>query len=284
MDFNVLARWLLTRLCKLFICLFIWRIKMRKTLIAAAIAASFAAPAFAEDAPESTLTYNVGAVSDYVFRGITQTRGEGAVQAGVDYAHASGLYVGAWGSNVKWVGDGGYYDKGDYLELDIYGGYKWAVGDVGMDVGLITYNYPGSLISGMKTPDTQEVYIGATYGIATLKYNYVVSDNFIGWYQTGPYKKSQGSGYTDLTVTYPVNETLSLIAHVGSQFVKNRTDASYSDWKVGVTKDVGFGVVGLAVTGSDAKQKAGEAYDKTLWGNEVDIAGTRVALSFLKTF
>lgn len=260
---------------------------MRKTLIAAAVAASFVAPvAFAEEAaPEvPALTANVGVVSDYVFRGISQTRGTGALQAGIDYAHESGLYLGAWGSNVKWVGDGGYYDKGDYLELDIYGGYKWAIGDVGMDVGLITYNYPGSLLSGAKTPDTQEVYVGATYGIATLKYNHVVSDNFIGWYQTTPeYKKSQGSGYTDLTVTYPVDETINLIGHVGHQFVKNRTDASYTDWKLGVTKDVGFGVVGLAVTGSDAKQGDSDAYGKNGW-NGYAIAGTRVALSFLKTF
>jgi uncharacterized protein (TIGR02001 family) len=139
----------------------------------------------------------------------------------------------------------------------------------------------------MKTPDTQEVYVGATYGIATLKYNYVISENFIGWWAGTPgaanYKKSQGSDYVDLTVTYPVDETLNLVAHAGHQNVKNVSQASYTDWKLGVTKDVGVGVVGLAVTGSDAKQGATDgAWGKDVWGHQ--IAGTRVALSFLKTF
>ncbi|MEY4592245.1 MAG: hypothetical protein RIR18_1140, partial [Pseudomonadota bacterium] len=110
---------------------------MRKTLIAAAVAASFFAPvAFAEDAaPEvPALTANVGLVSDYVFRGITQTHGAPALQAGVDYAHESGLYIGTWGSNVSWVGDlvSGGYAKGSRYEVDVYGGYKWAIDDVGM--------------------------------------------------------------------------------------------------------------------------------------------------------
>lgn len=255
---------------------------MRKTLIAAALAASFAAPAFADEAP--AFTANVGVVSDYVFRGITQTRGGPALQAGVDYAHSSGLYVGAWTSNVKWVKDGGYAD-GNTHEVDLYGGYKTEVAGVALDAGVIRYTYPGSLSSALPSPNTTEVYLGGTYGIVSLKYYHTVSDHFIGW--VGPNaEKSIGSNYTDLTVTYPVAETMSLIAHVGRQNVRNVGGASYTDWKLGVTKDVGFGVLGLAVTGSDADEgtKDGAFYDKSAWGGHKDIAGTRLALSFLKNF
>lgn len=255
---------------------------MRKTLIAAALAASFAAPAFADGlAGVEGLTANVGVVTDYVFRGITQSHGGPALQGGLDYAHSSGLYVGAWGSNVNWVSDGGY-SKGNRFETDLYGGYKFEVAGVGVDVGVIRYVYPMDKLIAWRSPNTTEGYVGLTYGIATLKYNHALTEDFIGW--VGPNgEKSRNSNYTDLTVTYPVDETLSLIGHVGTQEVKGVPMASYQDWKVGVTKDVGFGVVGLAVTGSNAKQGIGQPYDKANWNN-VDIGGTRVALSFLKTF
>lgn len=263
---------------------------MRKTLIAVALAASFASPVFAEEGLLGVegLTANVGAVSDYVFRGITQTAGKPALQAGIDYAHSSGLYVGAWGSNVQWVSDGGY-TKGNRFETDLYGGYKFETAGVGVDVGVIRYVYPYSEMSPTTTlhsPNTTEAYVGFTYGIAMLKYNHTISDDFIGWTPSDATKNSKGSNYTDLTVTYPVDETLNVVAHVGRQIVKNVYAASYTDWKLGVTKDVGFGVVGLAVTGSDANQSATDGvYNGTFGGwNGHDMAGTRVALSFLKTF
>lgn len=251
---------------------------MRKTLIAAALAASFAAPAFAE------VTANVGVVSDYVFRGISQTRGGPALQAGVDYAHDSGIYVGAWGSNVKWVSEGGIAN-GNRFETDLYGGYKTEVGGLGLDVGMIRYVYPAKELTGaFPSPNTTEAYVGFSYGIASLKYNHTVSDHFIGWVDSNTLEKTRGSNYTDLTVTYPVSEGMNVIAHVGRQNVKNYGKASYTDWKLGVTKDVGFGEVGFAVTGSDADQKDGNGtYDKTSW-NGYKIAGTRAVLSFLKTF
>ena len=90
-------------------------------------------------APESTLSFNVGAVSDYRYRGISQSRLNPALQGGVDYADKSGFYVGAWGSTIKWIQDAGAKDGN--VELDIYGGYKGAVGDVSYDVGYLRYQY-----------------------------------------------------------------------------------------------------------------------------------------------
>ena len=70
-------------------------------------------------APESTLSFNVGATTDYRYRGIAQSRLKPALSAGADYAHASGLYVGTWLTTIKWIKDAG----GDApLEWDVYGG------------------------------------------------------------------------------------------------------------------------------------------------------------------
>ena len=72
-----------------------------KSKTALAVLALISTGAFAQTAPaeaESTLGYNIGVVSNYSFRGITQTNYGGAVQGGVDYAHKSGFYVGAWAS------------------------------------------------------------------------------------------------------------------------------------------------------------------------------------------
>ena len=86
---------------------------MTKSLIALALVSAFAAPAFAEEAPASahTFTGNVGFVSDYVFRGISQTQNHPAIQGGFDYNHASGFYVGTWASNVGWVTRSDYSAK-----------------------------------------------------------------------------------------------------------------------------------------------------------------------------
>jgi hypothetical protein len=108
---------------------------MKKLTLASAILAAFAGSvAHAEEAapaPDHVVSFNVGATSDYRFRGISQSRGDPAVFAGVDYTHTpSGLYVGAWTSTIKWVKDAGA-SSGSY-ELDIYGGKR---GQFGRQVG-----------------------------------------------------------------------------------------------------------------------------------------------------
>ena len=79
-------------------------------------ASTLATPALAAD---SSVTFNVGAVTDYRYRGISQTRLKPALQGGVDYS-AGSFYVGAWGSTIQWIKDGG--GRAD-VEIDIYGGY-----------------------------------------------------------------------------------------------------------------------------------------------------------------
>lgn len=258
---------------------------MKQSLIALAVVSAFVSPVFAEEAAPAAapaLTANVGVVSNYIFRGISQSQHQPALQAGVDYNHSSGLYIGAWGSSIEWVDRKDFQvQKNNHVELDLYGGYKGSVGDFGYDVGAIRYFYPGRFQSDAGvTANTTEVYVGGSWKIVSLKYNHVVSQNIFNWGGTDSNTKSEGSGYIDLTVTYPVDETLNVIGHLGRQNIKNYSAASYTDWKLGVTKDVGFGVVGLAYTGTNAKGNSGEAYN---WAGK-DVSKDMLALSFVKTF
>jgi len=233
--------------------------------------------ALAADAPASphTLSANITLTSDYVFRGVSQTQNQPAIQGGVDYSHASGLYVGTWASNVDWVSLG--YKEDSSMEIDLYGGYKGALGDVGYDVGVITYYYPGDQIAGANDPDTTEVYLGASWKFLSAKYSYVVSDRFVGWGTSVGNGDTQGSYYVELNGNYDLGNGWGILGHVGYQDVKDNDDASYTDWKVGVSKNIGFGTVALAYTDTDANSVA------YTWAGE-KVADGRVFVSFSKSF
>jgi uncharacterized protein (TIGR02001 family) len=282
---------------------------MRKTLIAAAIAGAFALPsvamAQAAAAPASphTFTANVGVVSDYLFRGVTQTRGGAALQGGVDYSHSSGLYAGAWASNITWVKDA--YGSGT-TEIDYYGGYKnsFAGGDWTYDVGAIAYTYPGkgNAIPGTNVnPNTNEIYGALGYKWVTVKYSRVVSDGFIGWLGNNGNTSTRGSDYLELNGAYDLGNGWGLSGHYGHQKVKNvnataaTASPSYNDWNIGVTKDVGFGVVGLTYSTTDASGSCGNPLPGVnasayCWGTNrgttgfKDVAKDALVLSFKKTF
>lgn len=251
-----------------------------------------AAPAIAADAPASphTVSGNFGLTTDYVFRGVTQTQHTPAVQGGFDYSHTSGIYLGTWASNVSWVKEGGFKNNSS-LEVDLYGGYKGAVGDVGYDLGVITYYYPGDQATGATDPDTTEIYVGASWKYVSLKYSYAASDYFIGWGGVGGLgvsanQKTKGSDYIDLSVSYPVAEGWTLLGHYGHQKVKNYGDASYDDWKLGISKDIGYGTVTLAYTDTNGKLTDAGGNNVYIFGtaSPEKVAEGRLALSFLKTF
>lgn len=260
---------------------------MKKSLIALALVGAFAVPAFAEEAaptPEHTLTANVTLTSNYIFRGISQSQNGPAIQGGFDYSHSSGLYAGTWASNVGWVTRSDYSAKdNNSMEWDFYAGYKGTFADdFSYDLGAIEYYYPGSK-NGNPTADSTEVYASIGWKFITLKYNYAVSSHLFGWTDLTMTKKTRGSGYLDLSANYDLGNGWGVNGHVGHQDIKNYGDASYTDWKLGATKDVGFGVVGLAYSGTDAK------YDSALIGTNYNWNGKNVGkdvlfASFTKTF
>jgi uncharacterized protein (TIGR02001 family) len=205
-------------------------VSIHKSLTIAALALSGAAFAqTAAPAPDYTLSYNAGVVTDYRYRGLTQSRHQAAVQGGVDFAHSSGFYLGTWASTIKWVKDGG----GDApVEIDFYGGYKGTAGAISYDVGALRYQYPGhDLVS---SPNTTELYGAVTYSMFTLKYSHAISDLF-------GFDDSKNSYYLDLAATFDLGGGWSLTPHIGYQKVDNYSDFSYADYSLTLGKDLGNG-------------------------------------------
>ena len=120
-------------------------------IIAASLLASATTAGSGVVLAESPLTANIAVGSNYIWRGATQTADSSAVSGGIDYAHASGFYVGGWWSNL----DGSQYEQ------DVYAGYDFDAGPVGLDVGYIKYMYP----VGAATLDFDEAYVNASFNM-----------------------------------------------------------------------------------------------------------------------
>jgi uncharacterized protein (TIGR02001 family) len=188
---------------------------MKKSILAAAILA-------VSVSAQAEISANLTGASDYRFRGISQTQLDPAIQGGLDYNHKSGAYVGTWASNVSRA----FYPGGKGQEIDVYGGYKTEVAGVGIDVGVLRYNYPGTTTDF----DTNEAYVGLSKGPVSFK----VSQSLNNYFGTADTK---GTRYYDLGVSVPVGP-VTLVAHAGYTDVANQSTNDYADYNVGVTKDV----------------------------------------------
>ena len=245
---------------------------MKKLILASAVSAAFVGGfAQAEEAapPEHVIAYNLGVTSDYVFRGISQSRNRPAFSGGVDYSHTpTGLYAGTWVSTISWIddsypasstSDSSSRPRTPY-EQDFYAGIKFGdAAGLNFDVGTIYYYYPrNKLDTSLGTPglkaNTNEVYGKIAYGPVYFKASYAIGDAI--WVSN-----KSGSYYLDLGADVPVMEGLTLNAHVGRFVFKQDatilTDSrfNYSDWKIGLTKDFGNGLSGsIAATGTTARE------------------------------
>jgi uncharacterized protein (TIGR02001 family) len=261
--------------------------KLTQTLALAALAFSGAAIAqapapAAAPAPDYTLSANVGLVSDYRFRGIAQTSKKPALQGGLDFSHSSGFYAGTFLSNVKWVKDFNGATKGGY-EWDLYGGFKKEVFDgLTLDIGLITYRYPGNNSGEAGTPgaglfskaDTNEWYVGAGYQMFTLKYSRSMGD-FLG------NLNSSGSDYVDLSAAFDLGSGFSLTPHIGHQRVKNISVANYTDYALTLSKDFGNGLsASVAYVGSNAKRAFYTDFGGRYIGNDTVVVGVKYTHGF----
>jgi uncharacterized protein (TIGR02001 family) len=231
---------------------------MKRSIIAAALALPGAAIAQQPGAPNSphALTGNVGLFSQYVFRGLTQTDREPALQGGFDYSHAGGFYAGTWASNISWLTDSNAYSSGGSLEWDFYGGLKGNFGktDFTYDVGTLYYWYPGTANTAANPlnikADTWEIYGQLGWKWLSAKYSYSIRD------ETFAVRDSQGTWYLDLLANIPLGEFakgldgFTLVGHWGKQSYRgtdprnpivgtvrlgNDTIYSYEDWKIGLT-------------------------------------------------
>jgi uncharacterized protein (TIGR02001 family) len=243
---------------------------MKRIALVAALAATTILPAIASaQSRDWSGSGNLSFVSDYRFRGISQTYRLPAVQGGFDLAHAAGFYAGTWASNVS----GNQYYGGNSMELDIYFGYRLPLArNLSLDLGLINYIYPGSknqfqsTVAG-KRYDTQEVYAGLSWGNLSAKLNYAVSDFFST-------ADSSGSMYLDVNYNYPLSKSTNIVVHVGHQKIKNSDlspnfgnnptgtppirgiSGDYTDYKLGATTEALGLTWGLAYVGNNAEDRA----------------------------
>ena len=233
---------------------------MRKSLLTIAVLSALSLPTLshAEDAVAATtasphtFTYNVGLYSQYIFRGLTQTNKDPAVQGGADYTHSSGFYAGAWASNISWLKDSNAYNSSS-LELDLYGGYANTISDtgVGYNIGLLQYVYPGDVVPGNKKAETTEVSGSLSYKWLAAKLSVVASDGAFGL------RNADGSWYAELNGNFPMLDSgITANLHLGRQeFSGQGSNAfDYTDWKIGATKSWSNGVnLGAYYTDTTAK-------------------------------
>lgn len=188
-------------------------ISVRSLLAATALAGAFAAaPAFADEAPKSdvTITGSVALVSDYRFRGVSQSNGDPAIQGSINVNHSSGLYAGFWSSSIS---GGAVYGS---QELDLYAGYtREVLPGLTADVGLLYYAYPSGHVG---KAEFFEPYasVSTTYGPAKLKLgaNYAWDQKAIQ--NPGNRKDDNIYVYSNLDVAVP-STPLTVSGHVGYQ-------------------------------------------------------------------
>jgi uncharacterized protein (TIGR02001 family) len=266
---------------------------MKKSLLALAVLAALtplhsnaqtaAAPA-AE--PASPLSGNLAIVSDYRFRGISQSYRLPAVQGGIDYAHESGFYLGNWNSSVS----GNQFPNGASLEMDFYGGFKIPLSDaITLDLGGLYYYYPGAYYNagprgGKPTMNNFELYVGSTFGPLTAKVSFTATDYFgvngtTGYANNG---SSKGSYYLDLGYSTEIAAKTSLVAHVGYQNVKSYSNYNYVDYKLGVTYDYTGWILGAAWIGTNAKKDYWTYSEGS--GDSKFVGNNTVVLSISKAF
>lgn len=277
---------------------------MFKYLAGAALLA-VSTPAFAQEEPPGPITVSgsVGLVSDYRFRGVSQSDKNLAVQGGVTIAHESGVYAGLWGSNLAGWGTFG----GANMELDIVAGYKAPLGGVTLDVGATWYMYPG----GFDNTDFIEPYakISGTVGPATLLAGvaYAPSQEALGnWYLNGA---SAAAGVYDLPgdkndnlyiwgdAAFGVpNSGLTVKGHVGysngnkglGPFATSvAPTGAYIDWLIGADYVLGPLTLGVAYVDTDIG-KTESAYLQPSFSRGQDgtgsIAGSTVLFSLTAAF
>ncbi len=248
-----------------------------------------AAPAFADDAappPAITINGTATVVSDYRFRGISQTDKNVAIQGSITISHVSGFYVSVWGSSVD-----SYVTASlaGHQEVDIIGGWKKTIKGTTFDIGALYYVYPKSKFSGdTSSSDFIEPYadISHTFGPLTAKVtvNYAPKQKALRLDQTtGP---SHDNVYLagDFSASIP-KTPIGLTAHIGHTFgpswlaTDNNGSKGYTDWGLGVTYTYKVLTFGVSYVDTDADFR-----DYLVTGKDAKISGSGVVGSIGVSF
>ncbi len=248
--------------------------KMRNMVVSglAGMSLMTSASVFAETTSPHSFSANVGLFSQYNFRGIDFSDEDVALQGGFDYAHTSGWYAGVWASSLEED-----LNVGNSLEVDFYGGYYHQfTDDFSVDVGLLQFYYPDrEKVPGLgggsdEDFDTTEAYVAGTWKWFTAKYSRTLTDwggvnnNTMGADANGD---SKGTGYYELNFAYGLPMGFNLSAHVGRLDVENYSEYDYTDYQIGLSKDLTLAgsegwTLGVNYTDTNA--------DEDWWGDRGD--------------
>lgn len=200
-----------------------------------------AAEPAAAPAPDWSNTGNLTVVSDYLFRGVSQTQAKPTVQANLDFTHVSGLYLGLFGSGVSHAA----YNNGGGSEIDLYGGYRYSLNaDSNVDAGLVTYWYPGAHYAANGSDikyHTQDAKLGVNIGSFNA-YGWVTLSRY--WFgfavapDSGKLVNTRGTLYGEVNWNPELMPGLVLNLHAGKQNVRNMAAFNFVDLKAGLTKTV----------------------------------------------
>lgn len=191
---------------------------MKSVFVSAAVAATFAlaAPitAMAEE-PASAFSFNATVTSDYVWRGVSQSNEDPAIQGGIDFTSGS-FYAGTWASSVD------FGDSTD-AEWDFYAGFTGTAGAIDWDLAVTYYTYVGA-------PS------GADYNFVEFKgaISHSIDALTLGaavHYSPDFYGVDESATYIEASAEYALNDKLSLSAGLGRQFVDVTSD--YTAWNIG---------------------------------------------------
>lgn len=175
-----------------------------------------------------TQTANAGLASNYVSRGFTQSWSRPALQGGADLSHASGAYLGVWASTLskKEFKDGP-------LELDLYGGWTFKLGDAALTAGALYYHYPGSASPGIggRRYDYAELRLGVAQGPFSANYYTVLTSD---WF--GTFDNARNSSYLELSATPDLGGGWTLPLQLGVGRIENHPEANWRYLKLGATK------------------------------------------------
>jgi uncharacterized protein (TIGR02001 family) len=186
------------------------------------LTAGLASPATAQDAAAPTgpqWSFNVAGVSDYVFRGVSQTEEEPAVSGGVDATIGSG-YVGAWASNVSFPGD-----DDTNAEIDLYGGFRPEVAGWSLDLGVVGYFYTGQPDGADYSYGEVKLAASRAVGPATVGAALYYSPDFFG-------ASEDEATYVEANAAFTPADRWTISGAVGRQFVSS--DFDYTTWNAGV--------------------------------------------------
>lgn len=219
------------------------------------LAAVAAGALLASSVATAEMTANIGASSNYMWRGVTQTSDDAAISGGLDYAHDSGLYVGTWASSL---GGGSQY------EIDFYGGYAGEVGDFGYDVGVIYYGYP---IGDDVEADFTEAYIGGSYAMISAQVAFTIDKE--------DDDADSGDLYYTVGADFEMPDDFGLSVYVGYYDFDAEDAEDYTHYGAAVSKSAGeFGDFTFAVDMTDL--------DNT--DTDLTIEDPRVSVSWGKEF